>query len=390
MDNYIKLAVIYLSQIFLRIFFIFSIRKNRIFFSSFDGRNYDCNPKYIYEYMYNSFGTNYEYVWCLNDKNKLPIKYESVCVKFFSLLYFYYLFTSKIIISNLGREASFPKRNQQVLINTWHGGGAYKMCANELVKSSKSRCQFMRYNLNIKTHNTDYMISSCEMQNKAFKIDFSISIDRLLKMGMPRNDILFTHNRDFIENIRRKVCDKYIIDTNKILILYAPTQRRNKEGLLIDNELDIDVEKVCDVVKKRFGGEALLLYRYHVGVSGVTFNQAVNVTDYPDMQELLLAVDVLITDYSSSIWDYSFTYKPGFLYTPDLEQYTRETNFHTPIDLWPYPYAKTIDELCREILSYDEVNARKKINAHHALLGCYEHGDATKKVCDVIRNFINQ
>lgn len=389
MKNYIKIIIIYLSQIFLRIFFIFPIKKNRIFFSSFDGKNYDCNPKYIFEYMIREWGDNYAYVWCINDKTKIPRNQKIICVSYHSLLYFFYLFTSKVIISNLGREASLPKRNQQILINTWHGGGAYKKCANEIAKKSKSRLLFVKSTWKQRANNTDFIISSCKMQDKAFNVDFYLNNSKFLKTGMPRNDIFFRITPIQIQKIKENICAKYKINENKKLILYAPTQRRNTSGVLITNKFNIDIEKICKAVNERFGGESILLYRYHIGTQGITFNHAIDVSNYPDMQELLLIADILITDYSSSIWDYSFTYKPGFLYTPDLEQYIKETNFHTPIELWPYPYAETIDKLCNEILQYDEKSAHKKIQKHHLSLESYEKGNAAEKVCQIIQNIIN-
>jgi CDP-glycerol glycerophosphotransferase len=73
---------------------------------------------------------------------------------------------------------------------------------------------------------------------------------------------------------------------------------------------------------------------------------AVNASKYDEMQELLCMADVLITDYSSSQWDFALTGKPGFLFTPDLDYYQHEDRgFYTPIDDWPFPYAKTNEEL---------------------------------------------
>lgn len=389
MIDYIKLIAIYLLQIFLRAFFVFPIKQNRIFFSTHEGEAYNCNPKYIFEYMYEYWPSAYEYIWCLNNPGLLPPKYKVRCIKIFSLSYFYYLFTSKVIISNLGREVTFPKRKKQLLINTWHGGGAYKIVVNDVVKSSHSRSLFRKYIWwHLRSNRTDYIISSCQKQVESHKIEFNIDRDKCLNIGTPRNDCFFNYNAEKIRNIRLQICEYYHIEPNQLLILYAPTYRRTLGKM--EHTVKFDVPKVCAAIKKRFNREAVLLYRSHTGAYGIVPSPAVDVSNYLDMQELLLAVDVLITDYSSSIWDYTFTYKPGFLYTPDLEQYTMETNFHTPIDLWPYPYAKTIDELCNEILFYNEESAHKKIDAHHALLGSYEHGNATKKVCDVIQNFINQ
>lgn len=82
----------------------------------------------------------------------------------------------------------------------------------------------------------------------------------------------------------------------------------------------------------------------------------VDVSGYADMQELLCATDVLLTDYSSFMWDYSLTGRPCFIYANDLDQYKKERNFHTPITDWPFPMAERNSELQKEILGFDEKN----------------------------------
>lgn len=123
MKHYLKIVTIFFLRILLRAFYVFPVKKNRILFSSFEGKNYGCNPKYIYEYMYKHWGDSYEYVWCLNDSSSLPLEYKATCVRFLSMSHLYYLLTSKAIISNMGIEPMFPKRKKQLFINTWHGGG---------------------------------------------------------------------------------------------------------------------------------------------------------------------------------------------------------------------------------------------------------------------------
>ena len=112
--------------------------------------------------------------------------------------------------------------------------------------------------------------------------------------------------------------------------------------------------------------------------------EIVDVSEYPDMQELLCACDVLITDYSSSIWDYSFTYKPCFLYVTDLEKYTSERGFGKDIYSWGFPVCKTDEELYQAIINFDEDKFKKKMKKHHEDLGSFEDGYATKRVCEYL------
>ena len=77
------------------------------------------------------------------------------------------------------------------------------------------------------------------------------------------------------------------------------------------------------------------------------------------------------------------------MYTPDLETYKEDVNFLTPIELWPYPYAETIASLCKLILNYNEKDAEEKIKQHHELLGSFETGKATDKICDLMKGYLS-
>ncbi len=102
------------------------------------------------------------------------------------------------------------------------------------------------------------------------------------------------------------------------------------------------------------------------------------------MQELLITVDVLITDYSSSIWDYSLLKKPAFLYVPDLKLYEERVGFVTPINKWGFAVCESNNELAKSIENYDSEKQLKAINENHELFQSYETGEASKRVFDYI------
>lgn len=102
------------------------------------------------------------------------------------------------------------------------------------------------------------------------------------------------------------------------------------------------------------------------------------------MQELLCAADILITDYSSSIWDFSFTYRPCFLYAPDLAKYEAESGFFVPIEDWPFPLAETNEELIENIKNFDSKKYIEDVKKHHRDLGSYETGHATERFCKLL------
>lgn len=103
-------------------------------------------------------------------------------------------------------------------------------------------------------------------------------------------------------------------------------------------------------------------------------DEVIDVCDYPDMQELLCAADILITDYSSCVWDYAFLERPCFLFVPDKEEYTANTGFYVSVDEWPFEQAETMEEMVKQIEKYDNRIAGQRVKKHLDCLGSYEHG----------------
>lgn len=384
MKWYIKLGVIYILRVFIRILYIFPIKKNRILFSSEGGMTYKCSPRYIFESLYLEFGDRFEYVWSISNKIKIPSRYKVKTVRPLSFKHLFYLMTSKVVIANVGIEPFVPPRKGRIFINTWHGGGAYKKGGLSATYYTKAHRFYFKTIRDLRAKSTTYLISSNARFSKIFEQEFNLKPEQILPIGMPRNDIFFESN-EYLDKIRGRICKMYNIPTDSFIILYAPTYRGHEANCQYV-DWSIDVEKICEAVHERFGKKPVVLYRCHINVfrHRQQVKNAIDVSDYYDIQDLLVATDLLISDYSSLIWDFSFTWRPGFLYTPDLEQYKEVTKLHTPIEQWQYPFAMTHEELCNQILNYDECKAKAKIEAHHKLLGSYEKGKATEYVKNLI------
>ena len=142
--------------------------------------------------------------------------------------------------------------------------------------------------------------------------------------------------------------------------------------------MNLDIPTLLASCEKRFGKPFKFLFRTHINTTGwiPSGENVIDVSDYPDMQELMLVAGVFITDYSSSVWDWAITEKPGFLYVPDLDSYDKDRGFYTPIESWAFPFAKTNADLNALVLSYDETKARERIRLHVQKLGTFENGKA--------------
>ncbi len=370
----------------LKLFWIFPIKNNRIAMISYAGRQYSCNPKYISLYLQKYYPQKFELIFALRDTEKWDSNGERF-VKFLSFQNFYYFCTAKVLISNSGMPTYLPKRHNQYVINTWHGGGAYKTQKSggnlEEDTITKPRLKLHLY----KTRCTDLVLSSCKSFTEFAVPELVLQYTgEVMPCGMPRNDI-FYHGDD--ATIRNKVCARLGIDNDREIILYAPTYRGSIDSMQVQAEklftMDLNIENLFGAVQKRFKNSPVLLIRAHHAMNMASHSKSadiIDVSDYPDTQELLCSTDILISDYSSTIWDFSLTKKPCFLYCPDLNYYMHDDRgTYTPIETWPGILCRSNDELEQAILHFDEAEYIKKVEKHHADLGSYEKGTACEQVC---------
>lgn len=376
MKEKIKIILIYLTRLLLRLLFIFPLNNNKITFISFGGRAITCNPKYLYNSIYKEYGNKFNYIWLVKNKNNNNVLYQNTkTIKYISLYSFFHLATSKYIITNYSMIIRPPIRKKQIYVNTWHGGGAYKKVG--LVKNTIEQKR-TNITFNLLAKETTYLISSCKIQSEVQKNTMRLNNEQILNIGFPRNDIFFTDFSHY-SNIIKKY---YNIPIENKIILYAPTYR-GVAGNFSENAT-LNITQVLSTLKNKFNSDFICLYRGHYYIHDQKLDNTINASDYPDMQELLCAADILITDYSSSIWDFSFTKKPCFLYTPDLEQYKNERDFYTDISKWGFTYSKNTLELINNIESFDQNEYNKKIEEAHKFFGSYEDGKASERFIEKI------
>jgi CDP-glycerol glycerophosphotransferase len=336
--------------------------------------------------MYKYSGKKIEYIWCIDNRKSFPGCFKNIkLVKFHSFLYHYYILTSKVYFGNAGISVYLPIRKEQIVVNTWHGGGAYKKVGIADIKKDKT---YTKFALNIATKELTYFISSCTRFSEVMGSDRFVNGKKFLSFGMPRNDIFFSPAK--LQEIKAKVLDDLQINKDICVLLYAPTYRESIDNVV--HSAGIDIPMILEVLGKRFYKRFVCLYRRHpffLHKSNIADNQnVIDVSLWPDMQELLCASDVLITDYSSSIWDFSLTGKPCFLYMPDSDEYKTERGFYIPFDKLPFPCGRTNDELAKAILSFDARAYKNAIKEHHEDLGSYEKGNACEKMYELIKGVL--
>ena len=360
------------------------LRRNRVVLLNALARNYGDNPKSVAEYLIDQYPGKLQIIIPVKD----PAAYGHLAekgltvVKYNSVKYFYYALTCQVFLTNSGGFSYLPMRKKQYIINTWHGGGAYKKCGLDMYEDTK----LFRKDLKLTADKTDVFLSTCQKFTEVISSSLLTPKEIFWEIGMPRNDKMLHPD----PAVRQSVRDALGLKDDEKLILFAPTYRKPddnyfKESIAIS--YGVDCQRVCKAMQQRFGGTWRFAYRLHPCVTnrdGLPGGDVLDLSDYPDMQELLQAADAMINDFSSSMWDFMLTGRPSFLFAVDLEHYVKTTQVYTPVSQWPFPSSTNNDDLEKTILEFDEAAYAAACRRHYEDLGGCETGNATKLIGDRI------
>lgn len=360
---------------------ILPLQKNKIILSSYDGRGYSCNCKYIAEKLLRD-KVPVELVWLVSDNNICDFPDGVTKVIINSPQFYKEVLTAKVYITNTVHLLYEHKRAGQFYINTWHGYGPFKLAEGAVNKDAESRERYRRSNAA-----SDLFLTASRFYTQIYRDSFFYE-GEVLECGAPRNDVFFTDNA-----IKVSVYEKLGISSDKKILLYAPTFREDTANSF--QKYDIDMERVLDALGQRFGGEYILMYRFHhylyaMGMLRNFYAGAIDATYYPDIQELLVAADVVITDYSSLMWDFSLQRRTVFLYQNDEKDYENDRGFYSPVSEWPYPKAHTQEELFDAIIDFDKDKYIKDLNRFLEKYGSCDDGYAAERVVKRIMDEIDK
>ena len=348
-----------------------------ILFNSYAGRKYDDSPKAIYEAMrHDPRFKGYHFVWAFHNSEQHNVK-GAKKIKTDCLDYFMTALMARVWVTNSSVERGLSfKRRSTLYFNTWHGTPMKKMGTdiNDGNQSFQSKGK----------NNFDVMMSQGDFDTEIFSRSFNIPKERFLKVGLPRNDILAAYTSKQRKDIR---CKLGIKEEQKV-ILYCPTFREYEK----DENFGVVMAPPMDLRKwqSKLGSDYVLLMRAHYEVSkvmNIDENEFVkDMTDYPDLNELLIAADILISDYSSVYFDYSITGKPILHFTYDYEKYSRERGMYIDIRNY-FNGSANEDDLIRII---KEMNEQKEKNRTIRFRSKFvnHYGNATIKAVNCIAKHI--
>lgn len=358
----------------------YGIENKKIFVECFNGKDFMCNPKYIVAEMLRQY-TDVDIVWAkreLESESELPKEIKKV--EMYSTGYYKELLTSRVVITNDIIGVLNIKRKGQFIINTWHGCGPFKK--NGISENITGKWILEAYK------NSDAFIAASRFNVEFYKKEFNYK-NQILEYGFPRNDIFF---EKYNKNLKNKICQKYGIDKNKRIVLYAPTYR----GACSINSYkyyNINTDLLMNKINEKFGGNYVLAVKFHPEIAKHkelhNVRNGIDVSDYIDTQELLCVCDILISDYSSIIWDFSLQYKPVFLYHGDEDEYERERGFYSNPNEWPYIIGHSTYELIAKIDSFDYDYYRKNLKEFFEKYGALDDGNATERVVTFIKGLMN-
>lgn len=376
---------------------IFPVDNRKVVMWTFEGNGgYGCSPKYIAEELLErnrKAGTDYRIIWLVNDTHK---EFPGEITKVKSTLWSraYHLSTAGTWVSNTRTFYGTRKRKGQCYIQTWHAticikpiglyrGALFPKMAR-IVSAYDSRM-------------IDYVLSGSKWCDHMYRKGL-LYRGSIIKTGTPRCDVLRNQRREKYGQIRKA----YHVPDEARIMLYAPTFRGGSQSTkrTVDtDEVTIDFGRLVNALEKRFGGTWYVLLRLHPQLAAKmekikthqVSDRLIDVSQRPDMNELIAASDAFLTDYSSAVFEANFIGIPSFIYADDLQAYVADRGdlFFDMYKL-PFPVALNNDELANCIEQFDEKAYYQKTKDFMQKNGIFEDGRASKRVADLIEREIQR
>lgn len=345
-----------------------------ILFISFGGKKYDDSPKAIYEQMIKDHRFDeYRIVWAFVDPSTFDIP-RGKKVKCDTISYFITALKARVWVSNSTVERGLEFKGKHTFyLDTWHGTPIKKM-GSDVNGSCKAFGGKGKWEV-------DYFTCQGEFEANIFgRIFNTIGRERMHVIGLPRNDIFSNYSVEYMLALREKMG----IPADKKVILYAPTFREydKTDSMEVKLTVPMSLNKWRDIL----GGEYMLLFRAHYEVAkslDIKDDEFVrDMSSYPQLEDLMIVSDMLVSDYSSIFFDYSIMPKPMLVFCYDYDRYAAERGMYFDIREW-LPSADNETDLLKLIKNGNSVGQIEKTKAFQQKY-VTSFGSATKKSLDVI------
>ncbi len=339
----------------------YPVDKRMILFESYWGRQFACSPRAVYEELCrSSAGRKYKIVWAFEEPERFRELFEGRknvrLVKYHSREHIRCYARAGFWITNSRTPAGIWKKRGQIYVQTWHGTPLKKIGCDvvnhqDIPAANRRTHRYYRK----EGRQLDYLVSPSAFYTEKLgsALDMKRMEGRVLEVGYPRNDCLFT----FTDADAAALKEELGILGDKKVILYAPTWRENQHeaGVGYTYRMGLDLKGL----KQELASEYVILFRVHYMVRRL-FDFAeyegflYDVSDYSDISRLYTIADMLVTDYSSVFFDYANLKRPMLFYMYDFQEYKEELrDFYFDISLLPGPVIKEEADLGRAIRKLD-------------------------------------
>lgn len=314
--------------------------KRMVLFSG-HSRKYNDSPRAIYEYMIKQpeFG-GYRFVWALEDPEHVELPGPAIKIKSDTIRYFIISLKAKYWVTcvNIERGLHFKKKRCKYL-NTWHG-----LSFNHIGNDVPGRKDF-------DFRSVDLMCYESEYHKEILKRAFNTREEAMIPTGLPRNDTLYRTTIEEINHLKKELG----LPMDKKLILYAPTWRDSTDsGLTYAIKPPVNVEYWERELKDRY----IVLFRTHSYTNkllGIQFNDFIrDFSNYPVINDLFKISDILISDYSACLGDFSILERPVICFAYDYESYSKSRGLYLDLETtMPSGVKRTEEEVISQILTMD-------------------------------------
>lgn len=370
-----------------RIFFM--THDKMVMFESYHGKRCGDSVKAIYDAMVDDdLFRDYTFVWAFTDPKShgwLADNPRTLLVKKGSSDYFRYYAASRFWVNNVSVPDFLIPGRHQVYIETWHGTPLKRLgCDIETDSDPRQSKERMHRRYKKKGRKVSRFLSPSPYYSE--KIASAFGLDKkkrkaFVNCGYPRNDALFHFTSDDTSQIRRKLG----IPEGSKIILYTPTWRDTdysaERGFEYKNP--VDLQKVMSLLPE----DCVLLFRAHHqnGISGIIQNseRIIDVTEVDDINELYMISDLMVTDYSSTMFDFSNLKRPMVFHMYDRDEYEKSIRgFYFDMSELPGPITATEEQLAdaiRDLLDSFDYDSDQKYQAFHDKFNVWEDGEATHR-----------
>ncbi|MFD9336955.1 CDP-glycerol glycerophosphotransferase family protein [Streptomyces sp. NPDC060028] len=328
--------------------------KDMVVYDTFQGTGAGDSPRAIHEELLRR-GEKLEHVWLVRD-GRAEVPATARAVQYGSVESWEVLARARYFVTNDNVPMRFRRRAGQTVVQTWHGT-PIKQIGHDFVHDYYTSPEILE---GLAHDSAQWSLLASPSSYATPLLKRALGYDgEVIEVGSPRTDALVRPDAQRIAEVRRRLG----LPEGKKVVLYMPTWRENCEGWSGGYKLDLRID--LEEARRELGEDHVLLVRGHHHVSeqvrdGVRDGFVIDVSRWPDAADLLLVADVLISDYSSAIFDFALTDRPILLFTYDLEHY-RDTLRGFNFDLEekaPGPLLADSASLIEAVRNADEVGAQ--------------------------------